>query len=138
MRLFLLSKVCLSLPIVQDDISIISSKRSIHQGLLVGNHALGAWSYTMSNVKSPYKAGVLFISKIDGVYRIDVKFSNGILTGQDVVINGNQVKFNVNISGVERVSFTLEVEGDLIVGGSHSAKGSCQILGTRQLPELKT
>lgn len=94
--------------------------------------ALGVWEYSMSDVSSPYKDGVLFIGKENGVYNVTIKFLNGVLTGQDVVIKDNRVNFNMNISGLERVSFVLLVEGDLITGDSYSAKGYSKISGSRQ------
>ncbi|WP_157483915.1 hypothetical protein [Maribacter hydrothermalis] len=111
-------------------------KISIFQeGLLSKEPALGVWNYTMTNVDSVYDHGVLFVTKNENTYDIAVKFSNGILNGQDVVVKNNKVNFNINIAGLERVSFVLMIEGDKIMGESYSEKGSSAILGERQHPE---
>lgn len=97
---------------------------------------LGAWKYMMTNttIGSPYKEGVLFVTKKNDMYDVAVKFSNGILSGKDVIIKNEQIKFNLNIAGLERVSFVLFVEENRILGESYSVKGSSQITGMRQLP----
>lgn len=108
---------------------------TIQEGLLLKEPTLGVWNFTMTNVESVYNQGVLFVTKNENTDEIAVKFSNGILNGQDVVINNNKVNFNINIAGLERVSFVLMIDGDRIMGESYSDKGSSQILGERQLPE---
>jgi hypothetical protein len=95
---------------------------------------LGVWNFTMSNVESTYEEGVLFISKNEDTYDVAIKYPEGIYTCQDVIIDNNRINFNVNIAGLERVSFVLMVEGDRIMGESYSDAGSNQILGLRQLP----
>ena len=95
---------------------------------------LGVWNFTMSNVESTYEKGVLFISKNEETYDVVIKYPEGIYTCQDVVIDNDRINFNVNIAGLERVSFVLMVEGDRIMGESYSNAGSNQILGLRQLP----
>lgn len=88
----------------------------------------------MSNVEFIYEKGVLFISKNAYACDIAIKYPEGIYTCQDVVIDNDRINFNVNIAGLERVSFVLMVEGDRIIGESYSSAGSSQILGVRQLP----
>jgi hypothetical protein len=97
--------------------------------------ALGVWEYTMTKVKSPYTDGVLYITKQQDTYHVAIKFSNGILTGQDVIIRHNHINFNMNIAGLERVSFVLLVDGNRITGESYSKNGSSQIIGSRKYPE---
>lgn len=114
----------------------ITNRAMCSKELVKDKAPLGAWKYTISEVKSPYKEGVLFLAEDNGNYKVTVKFSNGVLSGQDVLVQGNQVNFNMNISGLERVSFVLMVDGDCIGGVSYSAKGSSKVVGMRQLPYL--
>lgn len=96
--------------------------------------ALGVWEYTMTKVKSPYTDGVLCITKQQGTYNVAIIFSNGTLTGQDVNIAHHDIKFNMNVSGLERVSFVLLVDGDRIIGESYSKNGSSHVIGSRKYP----
>ena len=95
---------------------------------------LGVWNYAMSNVDSLYEKGILFISKKENIYDVAIKYPEGIYTCQDVIIENDRINFNVNIAGLERVSFVLMVEGDRIIGESYSHAGSSRILGARQFP----
>lgn len=113
----------------------LESSTNVLQDQIVSSETiLGVWNFTMSNVESTYEKGVLFISKNAGTYDVAIKYPEGIYTCQDVVIDIDRINFNVNIAGLERVSFVLMVEGDRIMGESYSNAGSSQILGIRQLP----
>ena len=113
----------------------LESSTNVLQDQIVSSETiLGVWNFTMSNAESAYEKGVLFISKNAGTYDIVIKYPEGIYTCQDVVIDIDRINFNVNIAGLERVSFVLMVEGDRIIGESYSNAGSSQILGIRQLP----
>lgn len=96
---------------------------------------LGVWEYTMTNVDAPYEKGVFFITKKGDFYDVAVKLTTGMLTGQDVLVKGNGINFNVNFEGLKRVSFVLVVEDDKIMGESYSTIGNSEIFGVRQLPE---
>jgi hypothetical protein len=118
------------------NMQIFKNTTNILQEQIVSTDSiLGVWNFTMANVESPYEKGVLFISKSESSYDVAIKYPEGIFTGQDIVIENNHINFNVNIAGLERVSFVLMVEGNRIIGESYSNIISNQILGTRQLPE---
>ncbi|WP_430427291.1 hypothetical protein [Maribacter litoralis] len=102
---------------------------------LSSDTVLGVWKYKMTNVDAPYEKGVFFITKKGDFYDVAVKLTTGMLTGQDVLVKGNGINFNVNFEGLKRVSFVLVVEDDKIMGESYSAIGNSEILGARQLPE---
>ena len=112
----------------------INPENVLCQAIPLNEAALGVWAFTMTKVKSPYTDGELFIIKEQGSYKVAIKFSMDILTGQDVVIADNRINFNMNISGLERVSFELLVDGDCIMGESYSINGSSQIQGSRKYP----
>ena len=96
---------------------------------------LGVWKYKMTNVDAPYEKGVFFITKKGDFYDVAVKLTTGMLTGQDVLVKGNGINFNVNFEGLKRVSFVLVVEDNKIMGKSYSTIGNSEIFGVRQLPE---
>lgn len=112
----------------------ISATDTFQEKMIFKEAVLGVWKYTMSNVDSPYEKGVLFISKNDTTFDVTITYPTGVLTGQDVIVHNGRINFNMNIAGLERVSFVLMAEGDRIMGESYSNNGSNQILGVRQLP----
>lgn len=98
--------------------------------------ALGVWrcKFINENINPVYKDGMLFVTKQKGKYDVVVKFSNGLLSGQDVFVSDDQIKFHVNIDGLERLSFVLQINGNQIIGESYSVKGASRVLGKRQVP----
>lgn len=102
---------------------------------LVYDNPLGVWIYKVAGAGEKYEKGVLFIRKENENYILEVQLSNGTLTGQDVQVEGDSVKFNLNIEGVERVSIVLEVKDNTISGKSYSSHGMYEITGTRKLPK---
>jgi hypothetical protein len=104
-------------------------------GKLVNKNPLGVWSYTVAGVESKYEKGVLFIRKERDNYIVEVHLSNGTLTGQDVQVVEDTVKFNINIEGTKRVSVVLTVLGDTIKGKSYSDDGTYEIIGERKLAQ---
>ncbi len=101
----------------------------------VSNNPIGVWNYTVSGAGSEYEKGLLFIRKENDAYVVEVQLSAGTLSGQDVEIEDDNVKFNIIIEGTERVSVVLKVVDDTISGNSYSRQGTFKILGKRVLPE---
>lgn len=131
--IFLIQVFCslLSVDFFQFDFAYADNNEQI----MYEDSVLGVWNYTMTNVASPYEKGMIFITKNEDSYEVAVKIQNGMLTGQDVVVENDNIHFNVNIAGLERVTFALVVKDDKMMGESYSPTGSSQILGVRQLPE---
>lgn len=115
--------------------TIVSNKLAICSQTILNEMALGAWEYSMTDMPAPYHEGVLYITKDNGVYNIAVNVATGVLTGQEVSVNEDRINFNLNISGLERVSFVLLVTGDRILGEGYSAHGSNKITAKRLYPE---
>ena len=95
---------------------------------------LGVWDYSMTDIPAPYQEGLIFVTKDYGVYDVAVKVSTGVLSGEKVVVRDNRIHFNLNISGLERASFVLLVEGDRLIGEVYSANWSSQISAKRLRP----
>ena len=64
------------------------------------NNPLGVWQYSVLGADSQYKEGTLFVRKENDIYIVEVQLSNGTLTGQDVSVKNNTIKFNLNIEGI--------------------------------------
>lgn len=101
------------------------------------NNPIGVWEYTVFGAEAPYDKGVLFVKDVNGVKKVDVQLRYGTLTGQDVEVNDNTIKFNINIEGIERVSVVLLVAEDDISGEAYSNQGTFKIQGKRKLPPQK-
>ena len=112
-----------------------SNKLALCNQTFSNETALGVWEYNMTDIQAPYHEGILYITKKNGVYHIAVKVATGVLTGQEVSVNEDRINFNLNISGLERVSFVLLVTGDLLSGEGYSANGTNRITAKRLLPE---
>lgn len=94
---------------------------------------IGVWKCNIEGASPGYENGILFVRKENGSYSIEVQLSNGTLTGQDVLVEEDSIKFIVNIEGMERVSVVLKVIGDIVLGEAYSAKGSYVVKGARQI-----
>ncbi|TVZ17017.1 hypothetical protein JM81_3291 [Maribacter sp. MAR_2009_72] len=131
-----LQVILLAPSVMNDSLNLKNEDKIVAAGKHSPDSALGVWRFSFGNenISEVYKDGVLFVTKQNGSYDVAMKFKNGVLTGQDVEINENAIKFNVNIDGLERVSFVLLLDGNRIVGESYSAKGASKIYGKRQVP----
>ncbi|WP_324023419.1 hypothetical protein QSV08_11395 [Maribacter sp. BPC-D8] len=115
--------------------SINSSLAIIEQEQIIDkNPVLGVWEFLMPDADAPYKKGRIFISKPNGVYQVVISLKTGSLNGQDITVDDNRINFNINIEGIDRTSFVLEVEGDKMIGEFYSESGSSEVLAKRQLP----
>jgi hypothetical protein len=108
--------------------NIAESKKDISVSV---DGLLGAWVYTVENVPYEYSKGVFLISKENGAYNVQVQLTHGTLTGEDIEVKGNTVKFNLIIEG-QSVAVELTSNGDKISGESNSMDGTYQIEGARQ------
>ncbi len=95
---------------------------------------LGVWEYEVNGTEDAYRKGVLFVRLENGQHIVEVHLGNGVLNGQDVQVQGNMLKFIVNLDGVERVSVVLNADKDNIVGEASSSQGTFNIKGSRKLP----
>lgn len=102
---------------------------------LVHVDPIGVWDYMVAGAGSEYEKGLLFIRKENENYVVEVQLSAGVLTGQDVQIEGDSIKFNIIIEGTDRVSVVLQVADDTISGNSYSSQGNFKIVGKRKLPQ---
>lgn len=98
------------------------------------NPILGVWEFLMPDADAPYRKGRIFISKPNGVYQVVISLKTGSLNGQDVKVDDNRINFNINIEGIERTSFVLEVKDDKMIGEFYSDSSSSEFLAKRQLP----
>lgn len=102
--------------------------------LVVDKGVVGVWNYEVEGTEDAYSKGVLFVRLENGQYIVEVHLGAGVLTGQDVNVEDDTLKFIVNLDGVERVAIVLNAKDDKIIGEASSTQGSFAINGTRKLP----
>ena len=114
---------------------VLANQNSSAELLLVekNENPIGVWLYTAEGLDPEYSTGVFFIREENGKKVVELQLEHGTLTGQDVIISDNKVKFNINIKGLERVSIVLLIEGNTLRGETSSTKGIHKISGTRKL-----
>lgn len=95
---------------------------------------IGVWEYEVEGTEEAYKKGVLFVRLESGTPIVEVHLGNGVLNGQDVKLEGDTLKFMVNVDGIERVAVVLKSEGDTIIGEASSGQGNFTVKGSRKLP----
>ncbi|MFS4467150.1 hypothetical protein [Maribacter sp. 2210JD10-5] len=83
-----------------------------------------------------YKEGFFVVRKEKGEYVVEIELRNGSMNGQDVKVNGDVIKFNMNIEGIERVSVMLKIKGDKMEGKTYSNEGNYSITGARQIAPM--
>ncbi len=106
----------------------------VRESITVNKGPLGVWDYEVKGTEDPYRKGVLFVRLENGEHIVEVHLGNGVLNGQDVQLQGDSLKFIVNLDGVERVAIVLQSKDDTIMGEASSSQGSFVINGTRRLP----
>ncbi|MDF4202256.1 hypothetical protein PXD56_04790 [Maribacter sp. SA7] len=105
-----------------------------HEQIVDKSPVLGVWKFLMPDADAPYKKGRMFISEKSGKYNVVISLKTGSLNGQDIKVEDNRINFNINIEGIDRTSFVLEVEGDKMIGEFYSENSSSEVLAKRQLP----
>lgn len=96
----------------------------------------GAWAYDVQNVDPQYQKGVLHISKENGKYALNIQGAEGsMIPTEELSVNGNEVKFVVYVEG-DRVSITLNFDGDTFAGEGSSSNGPFTLSG-KKIPSPK-
>lgn len=104
------------------------------ESVIIDQGPIGVWDYEVEGTEDAYRKGVLFVRLENGTPIVEVHLGNGVLNGQDVKLEGDTLKFKVNVDGVERVAVVLKSEGNTIVGEASSGQGNFMVKGTRKLP----
>ncbi len=108
--------------------------------LYVLNHSVedivGSWAYDVQNVDPQYAKGILHIEKEKGKYVLNIQGAEGtMIPTEELSVDGNEVKFVVYVEG-DRVSVTLNFDGDSFSGDGSSSSGPFTLSGKR-IPEPK-
>ncbi len=113
--------------------SINSEKVSITKSAVVKDNLIGGWEYTVEGAPEGYESGFLLIVKQNGAYKVQVQLSGGAVNGDDVVVKGNNITFNITVEG-ETVKVDLNAKGSKITGTSTSpTNGTMNITGVKSI-----
>ena len=84
------------------------------------DNLVGGWEYTVEGAPEGYDKGLMMIVNQSGTYKVQVQLNEGAINGNDVVVKGNKITFNVNVEG-DNVAVALEAKGSKMTGTSTSA-----------------
>jgi len=87
---------------------------------VVKENLIGGWEYTVTGAPEGYDKGLMMIVKQAGTYKVQVQLNGGAINGENVVVKGNKITFDLTVEG-EFVAVSLEAKGSKINGTSTSA-----------------
>jgi len=91
----------------------------------------GAWAYDVQNVDPQYEKGILHIGKENGKYVLNIQGAEGsMIPTEELNVKGDEVKFVVYVEG-DRVSITLNFDGETFTGEGSSSNGPFTLSGKR-------
>ncbi|MFH6602124.1 hypothetical protein ACEZ3G_01450 [Maribacter algicola] len=97
---------------------------------------VGSWAYDVQNVDPQYAKGILHIEKEKGKYVLNIQGAEGsMIPTEELTVDGSEVKFVVYVEG-DRVSITLNFDGDSFSGDGSSSSGPFTLSGKR-IPDPK-
>lgn len=92
---------------------------------------VGGWQYIVEGAPEGYGTGLLMIVKQDGMYKVQVQINGSAINGDNVVVKGKKITFNLNVEG-EKVNVALEMKGSKMSGTSNSpSNGTMNISGEK-------
>lgn len=95
----------------------------------------GVWDCKVVGAAPEYQYSTLFITKQeDGLPSVIVQLDRASLTGQDVGLGEKDLRFDINLEGVERVSFVLEADVDQLIGKVFTSGESLPVTCSRKSP----
>ncbi len=92
---------------------------------------VGGWQYIVEGAPEGYGTGLLMIVKQGEVYKVQVQINGSAINGENVVVKGKKIAFNLNVEG-EKVNVALEMKGGKMTGTSNSpSNGTMNISGEK-------
>ena len=98
----------------------INSDLTSEDTIMVKDDLIGGWEYTVEGAPEGYDKGLMMIVNQGGTYKVQVQLNGGAINGENVVVKGNKITFNVSVEG-DSVAVALEAKGSKITGTSTSA-----------------
>lgn len=95
------------------------------------NDILGVWDYTAENVPYEYSKGIISITKVGKENKVKVTIGEISMDGENVVINKNEVRFQVFVEG-QTVDVNLSANGNDLSGQGSTVDGIFSLSGKRK------
>ncbi|NND32811.1 MAG: hypothetical protein HKN76_09485 [Saprospiraceae bacterium] len=110
---------------------LILSALFVFQSFLVSDGVVGTWKYQATNTAPEYASGEIIIDKSEDDFMVTLSVNYSKIKGNSVVVEDNQVKFNINVEGAD-VDVLLNFDGDNFTGEAQSDEGTYALKGKRK------
>jgi len=101
------------------------------QSMAIVDEVIGTWEYTAVDLPPEYAKGEILISSDADSYNIIWSFQGSEIGGQDVVVNGGDVRFSLLVEDTT-VKVILKVKGDTFEGKAIHYDGEVILMGKRK------
>jgi len=95
------------------------------------NDILGVWEYMAENVPYEYSKGIISITKVGKENKVKVTIGEFSMDGTNVIINKNEVRFQVFVEG-QTVDVNLSANGNDLSGQGSTMDGVFLLSGKRK------
>lgn len=92
---------------------------------------LGVWDYTALDVPYEYSKGIIYITKEGKDHKVKVTIGESSLDGENVVVDKNEVRFQVYVEG-QTVDINLSAKGNDLSGQGSTSDGIFSLSGKRK------
>lgn len=92
---------------------------------------IGTWVYTVSDAPPEHSKGEITISMEGDAYKAQIKTPGGMISLDDLKVDGNKVHFSVMVEGSD-VKVELTFDGDKMSGKAESYDGVFVMKGERK------
>jgi len=114
-------------------IANIDSDFSDEETAVVKDDLIGGWEYSVEGAPEGYDKGFMMIVNQGGTYKVQVQLNGAPINGDNVVVKGNSITFNITVEG-ETVAVALEAKGSKMTGTSTSpSNGVMQITAIKSI-----
>lgn len=113
------------------NVQAFTEKESTSILIDLNDDLIGYWDYHVPGVDPMYQNGILQVAKEGADYTVNIELPNGSIPTEDVVVNGNEVKFALYVEG-GRVEVTVIFDGDTLTGSGTSDGGPFTLTGNRK------
>ncbi len=92
---------------------------------------LGVWDYSAQDVPYEYSKGIIYITKEGKDHKVKVTIGTSTMEGENVVVDKNEVRFQVYVEG-QTVDINLSAKGNDLSGQGSSTEGIFSLSGKRK------
>jgi hypothetical protein len=109
----------------------IGPKETSTKSEWIKNDILGVWDYTAEDVPYEYSKGIIYITKEGKDFMVKVAIGESSIDGENVVIDKNEVRFQVYVEG-QTVDINLSAKGNDLTGQGSTMDGIFSLSGKKR------